>query len=1852
VTSSRPVSPPRATSRVPNARDAQDGRTQDGTLAGFEIVEQLGNGAESTVFKVRRPQEPGAEFALKILDRPLADSHEAEAAFRREAALLAGVNHPGLLKVYEVGAVDRRPYLVMDLVSGRPLAQVLEEGALTSDAVVALTLDIVEPLSAVHDKGLVHRDLKPANVIVMAGGEARLIDFGLTARDGQEEGEVAVAVGTLAYSAPEQGGTLKRPVDNRSDLYSLGVIMFQALSGVLPFATDDVGELLRMHAVMPAPDLTELVAGIQPALAEIVATLLEKDPDDRYQSGRDLAADLRALTGSPRVGDDGFGGGQELPLFGRNSELSILSGRWNEVRNGRSGITLVHGGGGTGKTRLVAELLSQVRASGSTVLHARCVPDSPVPFAPIREAVLAHLQEIARMPVGDRWRRRARIRAASAGWSPAMLGRIAPGLEAILNGSDTLKGKDNLTSRSGLGTRRETGPDPDRSVKDPVAEPEPANESQFAAAIAGFLVALARECGELLLFLDDVQWLDAGSRQVVSHLAGMFGDEGPGRSRMLVLAASRDEVDYADGLGAFYHAAGSALDEEVPVRELDEAQIGQQIRSLIPGLDADSRLVEILARRSNGNPFVAGEYLRAVIDAGLLQPSWGSWKLDEDGLERLELPQDAVGLVLTRLQNLAPGTYELLVTAGVIGNEFHEVVLASVMGMTGEEVLPALSEAVGQRLIDVADGGAYTFLHDRVRQALQAQLDDDELAALHLRIAEAMENAPESPMTRRPEHAYAIAHHYIQCDPDTDERLERIFDAAWRAGRTALENHAPNDAINFLEFAAGLRARPPAAFLVELAHALKQNGRLEAARNRTEQALALDHDPVRRAEMLSLLADLHKDDWDNVASLEAVGAGLTELGVRLPHRRTLLVVDAWLRYLGSAPAAALRALVGAGELDPQRRRELLITVQLHATATFVALFAQDHLLAFAHALRARAIAARLGPGPGHILAQGSFGMVSAFNRWRSSSARAFDRVEADPLSQLPTQRATNAYLRGLSLYGGNLDDGVTWTEQIESDGAWLDLGQELDAISVFSARACVMGRTAEAQHWLDRGRHRQTGRNVDATPFVVAAPMTLSLLGRFPEAGTELRQIRQTCERVPTLGMLRHLATLFQLAEQRDFGSLFDTVAAEVELANPRPERVFRAHHPLFYLIAVGRLAQLRTAGSDEQGMRLELARVAVQQAARHSGAPELEALAMLVRADLEVAEGRPRLALAVLAKIGLYLTPDAPTVSFEVARIRARALNALGTPEARRQAQHAYAIAVGEGWPHRAQQVAAEFSLGADWLGSAPGGTSSSTVGGTYTVGHERQRLQALQKVSAAAVKVLDPRVLARIALDETITLLSADRAYLFLVPEDEQEASLAGGLVKYLGRDAEGRDVPELTGYSTTLVDRVRRTGQAQVFTGTEEGAVLGTKSVVTHGLRSVLAAPMKVDGRMTGVVYLDSQVAKGIFTTADVDILSALTNHIATSMETARMAELQISVETADRERAVAVNLRDALREMAEMLDDPDKVLRELLTATGPVLGAEQAWLLSHRQDRFLLRGVADGEPAVVAEDAKLRGLLALRQPRVGNADLVPGGLTEQLSGVGSWIAVPMRSRRADLGVLLVASAVGGVQLSETITTAAVLAAQGMSAYDNSTLFQQVQNLAVVDELTGVPNRRRFFEVGSRDLAGARRHGRRMTALMIDIDHFKKVNDTYGHPTGDDVIKTVAERFREQIRKTDVLGRYGGEEFAVLLQDAEQDGALPERLRACIAEAPVMTRSGPLNVTVSVGMTYLSAGDTTVEALLARADQGLYAAKQNGRNQVCFQGPSDQDPDSAPPGGPEQGHEDRHDGADPDPTGDPRV
>ncbi|GAB6903168.1 diguanylate cyclase [Kineosporia succinea] len=1777
-------------------------------LPDFEVLGQLGGGAGSTVYRVRRrgsgdPQE----YALKLLERS-----DALTSLRREAALLTAVDHPGLPRVHEVGVADRRPYLVMDLVQGTSLGDLLDRGAMTPERVIALVLDVIEPLAAVHARGLVHRDLKPQNVMVLPDGRARLIDFGLTAREGDDEdgdAQAPVAVGTLGYSAPEQSGMLKRPVDNRSDLYSLGVIMFEAVAGVLPFSTADVGELLRAHASLPAPLLTDLLPDVPPELAHVVDTLLAKDPDDRYQDGRALAADLRAIAGkqSPAPTADA------PPMFGRQGELDTLRQQWTRVRAGSGGFAFVRSDNGLGKTRLVQEFGDLVEEGGSLVLRARVLPGENLPFAAFRQVFVNYLQQLTRLPWGERWERAARLRPVFENWSPAMLERIAPGLDAVL--------------RQGQQRR----PAPERhelpAAEDEIlallgeidAAAEPQNDEQLGAAIATALLDLARTSGGLLLILDDVTAADASVRQVIAHLADQVRDV-----PMLYLGTGRDgELERVlddSELASYIATAARVLDVDLRLEPLDEASVGAQVRSLVPGQHLPDDALAAFTTRSNGNPFIAQEYLWAVIDAGLLRPAWGTWELDLDRLDELALPQDAMGLLVNRVQKLAPHARALMVTAAAMGAQLRVDVVAAVERRSAASVLGVFTEAARQRLVEAGEEGTFRFLHGRIAEAVLETLTPSELEQLHLRIAEVLAARPPGDPARAVAHTFAIARHYLKAGSLAPP--ERVYAACLEAGKLALEESAAAEAVEFLEHAARLvrrRDSGTSSVLVLLGRALKQAGQFSAARRRLDQALTAETDPIARAAIHTQLAEVHRAGFRAAELEDAITQGFAATGRPLPTSTLWLLLTSVTMALASIGRRHLRPLLG--DVSGEARRRALTMAGLHEAAIASAGLGMRVPEFFAHNLRSLYWAAKLGHGRRFVVAQANVGVLCAALGLNRAAERCFRRCDQDLSAQTPQTRSMLRSFRLGGAWAGNRAEGRAWRRQFDGFAPWLDFQPLIDSISVFNLGACFAGRTEEAQYWLAQGRLRLSDRTQEVTTFVTAAPMTAALLGRPVEAETELNRLNQVADEVGArqLRFIQVMAGLFVMLEDGRTGEPLDHAISDFEALRVPPGLVWRANRPVFWLIAAARLAQARACARPgtaealkEQTLRLNQAHRAVEQLGKAANTDELKAFWAVARADLLVLQDQPHKALDVLAGLDPAPDDDMPTVAFEAARIAARALRSLNPAEGRRRARTAYGVAVAEGWPQRAASVVTEFSLPVEDRTRASGGTRRTS----YAGGHERERLQALQEVSAAASRVLDPRVLARIALDETIRILAADRAFLFLVDEE------TGSLAQHLGRDAAGQDLATLTGYSTSLVEMVRRTGEPQVVAGTEEGAALGAESVVLHGLRSILVAPMTLDGRLLGVVYLDSQVAKGIFTTGDTVILGALTSFVASSLETARAAQLAIKAQTAERSASVAKALQQAQRRMAEPVE-PLGVLNQLLHAAGReggLLAADTAFVLrpgrSGVGNRTGVILTPDGsQPHITAftDDGGSERLSASPVPFGGTAADAPGLLLDRFHELTSWLALPLRATDIDLGVLVLAAGEGDLRESTDLATA--LVAQAMTAYDRAALFERVQELAVVDELTQLANRRRFFEIATRDLEAAQRQDRPLVGMMLDIDHFKRVNDTHGHPTGDDVIAEVARRLAAEVRSTDVLGRYGGEEFAVLQQGDDPELELAERLRACVAETPVPTRTGPLDITISVGVARLERGDEDVAALLARADQGLYQAKQDGRNRVAI-------------------------------------
>lgn len=684
-------------------------------IPGVEIISEIGQGARGVVY---RGTARGREVAVKV---PLLANPTQMVHFCREGCLLACVSHLGLAQVFEVGVLESQAYILTEFLEGATLAEELRHSPLSNARVEQIGLRLAGALAAIHQQGLVHRDIKPSNIVCTSHGP-KLIDFGLAVRGGAPQTPFA---GTLLYASPEQIGILKRPVDHRSDLYSLGVVLFECLAGRPPF-WGEPADLVRQHAAVKPPDLRDLNPRVAPVLAAIVAKLLAKDPDDRYASAAALEADFQQLADlQPEQLDRTQPA--PAPLIGRQECLSELRGFWDAVRCLESGQLLeLCGPAGAGKSSLLRGWLAEP-AGAPLRLSVKCQEAETSPFQAFRQAVEDMLERLPGLAPERLSSARRRVMAASQRWAPPLLAFTPKFAEFF----------------------EETGKAAD------------APGDEMLQSVVEWFLTFASACGGMVLVLEDVQWLDEGSRQLLDRLHQRLS-EAP---LMLVLSARQSE--------------SRANCSTMQLEPLATSEVETMLSQLLGGAALPAELVTQIVHRTGANPLAIQQYVRACLDQGVLRPSWGSWQVDLAGLAQLQLPQDIYALILYRLEGLGAECTGVLRVGAVQGNAFSLRLVAAVLGLQPLEVELALQTAIWEGLIERCPRrNLFQFAHDCLRQSLTSQLPEEELRQLHLRVAACLEGEPEQ--------AYAVARHYLLGGAEP----AKIWRTSLEAARQALREFA------------------------------------------------------------------------------------------------------------------------------------------------------------------------------------------------------------------------------------------------------------------------------------------------------------------------------------------------------------------------------------------------------------------------------------------------------------------------------------------------------------------------------------------------------------------------------------------------------------------------------------------------------------------------------------------------------------------------------------------------------------------------------------------------------------------------------------------------------------------------------------------------------------------------------------------------------------------------------------------------------------------------------------------------------------------------------------------------------
>jgi len=763
---------------------------------------------------------------------------------------------------------DAQISLVLEDPGGETLDGFLS-GAMEMTQFLACAVGLAAALGRLHERKLIHKDVKPTNVLVnSATGQVRLMGFGIASRlrrEHQAPEPPEFIAGTLPYMAPEQTGRMNRSIDSRSDLYALGVTLYEMLTGNLPFTASDPLEWVHCHIARHPLPPHERVKSVPACVSAIVMKLLAKTPEERYQTASGVESDLRRCLaeweGHGCIAD--FSPGHHdapdrllIPerLYGRAREIETLLTAFDRVvAGGRPELVLVSGYSGIGKSAVVNELHKPLVpprglfASGKFDQYKR-----DIPYVTLAQAFQSLIRPLLSKSKEEFSKWRIALHEALDPNGQLMVG-LVPELKAII------------------------GEQP------PVPElPQQDAQRRFHLVFRRFINVFARPEHPLALFLDDLQWLDAATLDLMEDLLTQ-----PDVKHLMLIGAYRDnEVDPTHPLMRKLQAmrqAGALLQDIVlaPLTREDLQQLIADSLHCEPGHGGP--LSALVHDKTTGNPFFAIQFLSALFEEGLLTFDHveGRWSWDLHRIHAKGYTDNVVDLMVGKLARLVPETQNALQQLACLGNSAEFTMLNVVYQDSMEQMHAQLAEAVGAGFV-LRSKDSYRFLHDRVQEAAYSLIPEEGRAQAHLRIGRLLA-AHTSP----------------------NEREEGIFEIVNQLNRGSALISSRNEKEQLAEFnlIAGKRAKASTAYISAL-HYLVAGATLLGEGgwdHRPDLMFALE---FHRGECEFLTGTLDVAET-RLAMLAARAASLVDQGavacVRIDLYTTLnqsdLAVDVALNYL-------------------------------------------------------------------------------------------------------------------------------------------------------------------------------------------------------------------------------------------------------------------------------------------------------------------------------------------------------------------------------------------------------------------------------------------------------------------------------------------------------------------------------------------------------------------------------------------------------------------------------------------------------------------------------------------------------------------------------------------------------------------------------------------------------------------------------------------------------------------------------------------------------------------------------------------------------------------------------------------
>jgi tetratricopeptide (TPR) repeat protein len=729
----------------------------------YQVKKFLGEGGKKKVY-LAHDTLLDRDVAFALIKTEKLDAGNRARITREAQAMGKLSDHPNIMTIHDIGEEKGQPYIVIPNMPGGDVEGLIEkapEHRLSIEQAVSIAKAVCRGLEYAHGKGIIHRDIKPGNVWLSADGTAKVGDFGLAlAIDLSRLTHEGMMVGTYYYMPPEQA--MGGEITPKADLYSLGAMLYEMVTGRPPFTGDDTVAIIGQHINTPPVSPNWHRPDLSPALAALIMRLLEKDPQKRPASAAEVLKALEAIEAgkAERLSSQQAETLAENPLYrrvfvGREPELRQLQSAFDGAVSGQGSLVMVGGEPGIGKTALTTEQLATYTGlRGGKTLVGHCYEEGSLslPYLAFVEALRSYAQS----------RDVSELRK-----------------ELGTGASDVARIVSEVRERLRIQPKAKGSPEEEKY--------------RLLQAVTEFL-GNAAVAQPLLVVLEDLHNADKGTLEMLGHVTRNLTGK-----RVLLVGTYRDvEVDRTHPLSATLAELKRLPNyQRVLLRGLNADEVRRMLAS-ITGQDVPWGLAEAVHRQTEGNPLFVQEVVRYLSEEGTIVREGGRWQAKGDTPVEMRIPDGLRDVIGKRLSSLSESCNKVLSVAAVIGRDFRVEVLQKVTGVSDDELFKALEEAKKVAVVEERTGvGAavsYRFAHAFFRQTLYEEIIAPRRIRLHQQVARALEEVYK---TRLEEHAAELAEHFSHSSDSAD--LKKSVSYGEMAAKRSTDVYAYGEAVRLLE---------------------------------------------------------------------------------------------------------------------------------------------------------------------------------------------------------------------------------------------------------------------------------------------------------------------------------------------------------------------------------------------------------------------------------------------------------------------------------------------------------------------------------------------------------------------------------------------------------------------------------------------------------------------------------------------------------------------------------------------------------------------------------------------------------------------------------------------------------------------------------------------------------------------------------------------------------------------------------------------------------------------------------------------------------------------------------------------